>query len=293
MSVQVGQKGIDFAIAPATYPQMVTAGAHFFCRYSKGYGGAVNKFSTKAGEIQAAARLGADFFANFELNEHTPELGAAAGTKHGNADRLFWNARGLAPKAGVIISWEPGTPQPALEPKVAAFCAAYQKAIGRPIGGYMPLGTMLRFRKSGLIQFTWLPMSAYASGINTAGANTQAKYAALMEKVAADNGINMCQNRNRWYGVGADENKFITMNSTPFSHLQALVQSKPPVTPPGGAMATTNDDLHQDHQVMLHGGVPASDGTVDVSHPKNMDAIYDMLVDQGQTLDAIKAALHL
>src|SRR6266576_2404414 len=220
--MKVGDKGLDFAYLPTTYAQMVKDGAEFFCRYSKGAGTSQSSLDirTKPGEIAMATKLGADFLANFELSEGTPEEGAASGKKHGLADKDFWESRGLAPRAGVIISWET-TDNHSKYPAVAAFINAYHSAIERPVGMYGPLNALRVFRGEGIIDFTWLPMSSSLSGINTSGMS-QSQYAAKMEQVARDNGINLCQNRNRYMTNKGDWNVYTTATKIPFTHLQAL-----------------------------------------------------------------------
>jgi hypothetical protein len=234
--LKVGDVGIDYANQPASDAAIAAAGATFKCRYSSGTAfvegstAFVSTKCTKKGEIQSTVANNMDFFGNFEKSEGTPTEGAASGKNHGLADKDFWNSRGLAPKAGVIISWEPGSDKSQWN-NVAAFIQAYKTAIGRPVGGYMGLPSLIEMRRRGLIDFTWLPMSSAASGINF-GNVTQAVYAAKMKQLAIDNGINLCQNRNRWYIVNgipqADENVYTTAVTKPFSHLQALV---PPPSP--------------------------------------------------------------
>ena len=223
-AMQVGDIGLDAAFPPTSYAQMAKDGARFFLRYSKGEGGASNSISTKPGEIGQALAVG-DFIGNFELGEGTPEEGAASGRKHGNADRDFWLKRGYAPGAGVIVSWETSDNR-AKYAAVGQFIEAYASAVGRPPGLYGPLNALVFFRDRGLIDLTWLPMSSALSGINTNDAHgfplPQSQYAAVMEKAGKDHGINLVQNRNRWYGVAADENKYVTALTKPFSHLQAL-----------------------------------------------------------------------
>lgn len=94
-------------------------------------------------------------------------------------------------------------------------------------------------RRRGLIVCTWLPMASSVSGIDTSGMD-QVHYAAKVELVARENGINLCQNRNRWYrqpngGYGADEDVYVTALTHPFSHLQALAAANHPVPPPAPA----------------------------------------------------------
>jgi len=218
--VKVGDRGCDYALQPKSDAQLAADGLRFKCRYSKGVSGASNNFATKPGEIASTVKANMDFYANFEKSIGTPEEGAVSGKAHGLADKLFWDSRGLAPKAGVIISWET-TDNHSKYSTVAAFINAYHSAIGRPVGMYGPLNALKVLRDDGTIEFTWLPMSSALSGINTSGLN-QEKYAAKMEQVAKDNGINLVQNRNRLYNNGADEDYYVTASKIPFSHLQAL-----------------------------------------------------------------------
>lgn len=181
------QRGIDFAFMPdeAGYAGIAGNHASFVCRYSAGVGGADNPKTTRPGEIADAVGHGVDFLANFELREDTPERGAAAGREHGQADRDFWSQRGLAAGAGVILSWEPGDTA-ALFGTVADFINSYRAAIGRPVGLYAGLSALLWMRQRQVIDFTWLPMSSSASGLNW-GQISQADYAARMLKIAQDN----------------------------------------------------------------------------------------------------------
>ena len=220
--LKVGDRGLDFAYQPTTYAKMAQDGACFWCRYSKGIGISDSSLAIrcKPGEITQAVAAGGDFFANFELAEGTPEGGAAAGKANGLKDHDFWPSVGLAAKAGVIISWETSDNK-SLYGKVGDFIEAYSTAVGRIAGLYGPLNALTFFRDRGMIDLTWLPMSSQLSGINTAGLS-QAEYAKKMEQVGRDNGINLVQNRNRWYGVQADENVITTMWTKPFSHLQAI-----------------------------------------------------------------------
>lgn len=217
----VGDKGLDFASMPVAggYPQMARDGAKFVSRYSDG--GAGSSKCTKDGEIAQAVAAGMDFWANFEAAENTPTLGAAEGAKRGAADHDFWNERGYAPGAGIAVSWEPGTDTSQWN-NVAAFLENYQAKTGRPQGMYSSLPTLIEMRRRGLVQMTWLSMSAAASGHPEWGSLPQAQYAVNMQELAADNGINLCQNRNRWYGTGADEDVVTTLPTQPWSHLQAL-----------------------------------------------------------------------
>lgn len=222
--IKEGDVGLDFAFSPELYVQMKRDGAKFVCRYSAGTASDLGKV-TGTHEIFSATRAGLDFIANFELSEDTPEQGSKAGREHGKADHDFWLDRGLAPGAGVIVSWEPGNDARKFR-TVGNFLSSYKAAIGRPIGLYAGLPALLYFRKRDLIDFTWLPMSAAAS--NLTGFPTQQRaYARFMEKVGEDHGLNLVQNRNRWYGGGADEDKLVTLPKVPFSHLQALDHAKP------------------------------------------------------------------
>lgn len=228
-TVAVGMKGIDFAFAPDDYPGFARNGAGFVSRYSAGVGGAGNGKCTRDGEIAQAVANNVDFIGNFELSETTPEEGGQSGIHHGAADKDFWNVRGYAPAAGVIISHEPGN-DPAKFAAVADFITNYRAAIGRPVGLYAGLSELLWMRQRSLIDFTWLPMSSSASGYNWGGIS-QTQYAANMLKLAQDNGLNMVQNRNRWYGSGADEDIMVNMPGVPFSHMQAIGRPAPPAPP--------------------------------------------------------------
>jgi hypothetical protein len=167
-------------------------------------------------------------YAGIARREDTPQGGARPGREHGAADREFWASRGLAPNAGVVLSWEPGS-DTSMFRQVADFITSYQTAIGRPVGLYAGLQSLLWMRDRGLIDFTWLPMSSFASGFNW-GAISQPEYAARMLKIAQDNGLNMVQNRNRWYPqgkdehgnqvFGADENIIVNLPAIAWSQLQ-------------------------------------------------------------------------
>jgi hypothetical protein len=230
MAIQVNQVGIDFAAMPDPkgYAGIARNHARFVCRYSDGLGGGGKR--TQPHEIADAVAQGLDFLANFEFFENTPEEGAASGRRHGTADRDFWDSRGLAPGAGVIISWEPGNDRSKFA-DVAAFVTHYRDAVGRPVGMYAGLPALLWMRRHDIIDFTWLPMSCAASGLDF-GDLPQPRYAARMRQAAEDNGLNLVQNRNRWYRQGtdangnprwgADENIVVTLPAKPWSHLQAL-----------------------------------------------------------------------
>ena len=225
MTLSAGARGIDFAYNPTghttldgQYAQIAQDGAQFVCRYSAGIITASKV--TQPGEPDTAARHGVDFFANFEGAESTPLSGASGGRENGARDREFWESVGLAPGAGVIISLEPGNSSSAW-PALSAFLEAYRAATGRPVGLYAGLASLLEMRRRGLIECTWLPMASSVSGIDTDGMS-QHQYAATMQQVAHDNGITLCQNRNRWYGTGADEDIYVTALRSPFSHLQAI-----------------------------------------------------------------------
>jgi hypothetical protein len=218
--MKVGDRGVDFAHLPATYEKMKSDGVKYVCRYSAGVDGSSNDKTARPGEIDHAVKVGMDFIANFEKSTSTPIEGGPSGKRHGLADKDFWNARGLAPGAGVIISWEPGSDKNQYT-NVAAFLTAYRGAIDRPVGLYAGLPAMVEMRRRGIIDFTWLPMSSIASGYYWPNI-TGAEYSRRMEALAKDNGINLCQNRQRMYGTGADVDVFTTMNHTPFTHLQAL-----------------------------------------------------------------------
>jgi hypothetical protein len=229
MTIQAGQVGIDFAFMPDErgYAGIAANHARFVCRYSDG--GIGNPKCTKHGEIAAAAAHGLDFIANFEYQGHTREEGGASGTEHGKADRDFWHSRGLAEGAGVVLSWEPGD-DPSMFDEVARFLSHYRAAVGRPVGLYAGLKALQYMRKHELIDFTWLPMSCAVSGLPFDDL-PQSQYAAKMLQAAKDHGLNMVQNRNRWYpqkdkdgkiiGWGADEDIIVNVPSVPFSHLQA------------------------------------------------------------------------
>jgi hypothetical protein len=231
MAIAVGMRGLDFSLMPDStgYAGIARNGAGFVCRYSAGVGGASNPKCTKSGEIADAVAHGVDFLANFELSEDTLQGGAGPGREHGAADRQFWESRGLAPGAGVILSWEPGSDTSKFG-LVADFISSYKRAIGRPVGLYAGLPALLWMRQRDLIDFTWLPMSSAASGF-TWGAIPQPEYAARMLTIARDNGLNMVQNRNRWYPqgtdqggnevYGADENIIVNLPAIAWSQLQA------------------------------------------------------------------------
>jgi hypothetical protein len=231
MTVTVNMRGIDFAFMPDPngYAGIAGNGAGFVSRYSAGVGGAANSKCTKANEIADAAGQGVDFLANFELKESTPEEGAASGRNHGAADGDFWAARGLAATAGVAVSWEPGSDSSKFG-AVADFLTGFRATLGRPVGMYSSLPALLFMRQRQLIDFTWLSMSSSASGFNW-GPISQADYAARMLRLAQDNGLNMVQNRNRWYPkgqdtngntiFGADEDIVVNLPAGAWSHLQA------------------------------------------------------------------------
>jgi hypothetical protein len=230
MIIAVGLRGVDFASMPDGngYVGIKRNGAEFVSRYSAGVGGSSNGKCAKAGEIADAVSRGVDFLANFELDGSTPEEGGHSGTRHGAADRDFWAARGLAAGAGVTVSWEPGTDTSKFG-AVADFLSNFRAALGRPVGLYSGLQALLAMRQRQLIDFTWLSMSSNASGLDF-GNIPQSEYAARMLKVAKDNGLNMVQNRNRWYrGVdshgnvtwGADEDIIVNLPSVAWSQLQA------------------------------------------------------------------------
>jgi hypothetical protein len=231
MTIAVHMRGIDFSFMPDSrgYAGIAANGAGFVCRYSAGVGGASNPKCTRPGEIADATAHKVDFLANFELAESTPERGARSGREHGAADREFWASRGLAPGAGVLLSWEPGN-DTSMFAQVADFITSYKAAIGRPVGLYAGLPALLWMRHRDLIDFTWLPMSSVASGFNW-GAISQVEYAARMLKIGQDNGLNMVQNRNRWYPqgkdkngnevYGADEDVIVNLPAIAWSQLQA------------------------------------------------------------------------
>lgn len=219
MAIRVKQVGIDFAFMPDPdgYAGIARNHATFVCRYSDGTGGGDKRTHPK--EIAAAVERGIDFIANFEFFERTPEEGGASGREHGQADKDFWNSRGLHKGAGVIISWEPGNDHSKFT-AVASFIEHYRDAIDRPVGLYAGLPALLFMREHGVIDFTWLPMSSAASNINF-GDISQHEYAAKMLHVAEDHGLNMVQNRNRWYHGGADEDIIVNLPAKPFSQMQA------------------------------------------------------------------------
>jgi hypothetical protein len=116
------------------------------------------------------------------------------------------------------VSWEPGNDK-SQWPAVAGFLEGYKAAIGRPIGMYAGLPTLLHFRKLGLLDCTHLPMSTAASGLPSV---PDSEKPALLEKAGRDNGIHFVQNFRRWYGQGADEDIYTCPLDVPFTHLQAL-----------------------------------------------------------------------
>lgn len=222
--MRVGDVGVDFAKMPTTgYRQIAADGLKFVSRYSDGGHG--DSKCARLGEPAEAMAVGVDFLANFELAESTPTLGASMGEACGAADRTFWNEVGLAPGAGVAVSWEPGTDTSKWS-AVAAFLAAYRTAVCRPLGMYSNLATLLHMRAEVGLDLTWLSMAAAASGHPEWGSLPQSQYAANMQKLAADNGIHLCQNRNRRYGTGADEDVITAMPAVPWSHMQALQPKK-------------------------------------------------------------------
>jgi len=240
MTIAVNMRGIDFAFMPdnSGYAGIAKNHAGFVCRYSAGVGGASNAKCTKPGEIADAVHHKVDFLANFELAETTREGGARPGSEHGKADRDFWASRGLAAGAGVILSWEPGNDASKFG-AVADFLTSYRAAVGRPAGLYAGLPALLWMRQHELIDFTWLPMSSAASGFNF-GRISQKEYAARMLKIAKDNGLNLVQNRNRWYRskdangnvvFGADENIIVNLPRIAWSHMQATRRHPQGTTP--------------------------------------------------------------
>jgi hypothetical protein len=246
MAIALHMRGLDFSVMPdgSGYAGIARSGVGFVCRYSAGVGGASNPKCTKAGEIADAVGHKVDFLANFELREDTPQGGAGPGRQHGAADRQFWESRGLAPGAGVTVSWEPGSDTSKFG-QVAEFITSYKQAIGRPVGLYAGLRALLWMRERDLIDFTWLPMSSFASGFSW-GAIPQAEYAARMLTIARDNGLNLVQNRNRWYPqgkdergneiYGADENIIVNLPALPWSQLQAAGHLTMPARPSGSKM---------------------------------------------------------
>jgi hypothetical protein len=241
MTIAVNGRGIDFAFMPDRdgYAGIAKNGAGFVSRYSAGTNSPGFGKATKPGEIADAVSHGVDFLANFERAETTREGGARPGREHGLADRDFWASRGLAAGAGVTLSWEPGNDS-SLFGAVADFIEAYKTAIGRPVGLYAGLPALLFMRQRHLINFTWLPMSSAASNLDF-GHISQHDYAARMLKVAHDNGLNLVQNRNRWYmhtdaqghvTFGADENIVVNLPSVPWSQMQVSGHAPtPPMHP--------------------------------------------------------------
>lgn len=278
MTLASGTRGVDFAFMPKRlgipvgYRSIAKNGAKFVSRYSAGVNGAVNGKTIRDGEIAHAVSHGVDFLGNFELLESTPTEGAAAGKRHGLADKAFYAQRGYAPNAGITISWEPGSDKSQFT-AVGNFIEAYRNATGRPVGLYAGLPALLFFRKQGLIDMTWLPMSAAASGL-TGAPSDQKSYAAFLQGVAKDNGINLCQNRNRWYNGAADENVVTTPWRKPWTHLEALAAASAPKPIPAPDPAPSPEKLtpsfHPSHRLVSADQtwdvVVRNDGKVSVRH---------------------------
>lgn len=241
--LELNDVGIDFAIMPDPdgYAGIQKNRAKFVFRYSAGAafieGGTafVDRKCCHVDEIDHAVTHEMDFIGNFELSESTPTEGRASGLRHGAADKRFWDSRGLHPKAGVTVSWEPGTDR-SLWPAVANFLEGYREGSQRLIGMYAGLPTLLHFRDVvKLLDFTHMPMSTFANGLPEV---LDSEKPALLEKAARDNGINMCQNFKRWYPpAGADEDIYTTEPQIAFSHLQAKTGWTP-----GGDMALDLSD---------------------------------------------------
>jgi hypothetical protein len=78
---------------------------------------------------------------------------------------------------------------------------------------------------------------------------------------------------------------------TGVKQLQALFLGGTVKPEPGGLSMADAQSIHEDIQVVLHGGIPDAKGKVTVTHPKNIDAIYDRVDSLEATLARIEAKL--
>jgi len=218
-------RGIDYSgLRPNPIGDPARSGAKFVIRYSAGAGNDRRGTQWKlcgTDELRRLLAAGYDVIANSEWSASRVTEGAAAGTADGAADLAFWKARGLAKGASIYVSWDAGKPNHDRHAGLAAYLAAYGKALADHYhvdlyAGDLAIADML---KRGLIRYGWRAMSDSWSS-NGRFYMPGSNWKTVAAKVAKVSPAHIWQNGNRWYKGEADEDVILRLPVG--SHREAL-----------------------------------------------------------------------
>jgi hypothetical protein len=223
-------RGIDFSgLKLPSLADPARSGARFIVRYSAGAASDPSHPSHEAvswklcglGELRDIVAAGYDFVANSEWTASRATEGARAGAEDGAADRTFWSDRGLARGASIYVSWDTGQPSSDRHPQLAAYLAAYERALGGKYhadlyAGDIAISAMLDL---GRIRYGWRAMADSWSG-NGDFYQPGTRWKAAARRLAEVSDAHVWQNGNRWYDDGADEDVILKLPIG--SHNEAL-----------------------------------------------------------------------
>lgn len=210
MTLNPGDRGIDFATRPDSPGGITRNGAKFILRYSAGVNNSTPDRQFKLcgpTEVHDAVTAGCDFIANYEdgadtLVTATPQQMAEAG----KADLDFWQERGYAKGAVLICSWDSAQPDPSAHDTVArnldAYFTAQDDYYARGLyAGDVAISAMLDLHAIG---YGWRAMSDSWSH-NGDWYEPGSEWLAQSQKILSVSRAHIWQNGNRWYGADADE----------------------------------------------------------------------------------------
>ncbi|BBH70806.1 hypothetical protein ACTI_74910 [Actinoplanes sp. OR16] len=234
MALSVFDRGIDYAgFRPHPITGPAAHGAKFVIRYSAGVGNTRHTTQWKLcgrDELHRLLRAGYDVIANSEWYESRVTEGAKAGTADGAADLAFWRERGLARGASIYVSWDEGQPDHHRHGRLAAYLAAYQRALNGHYHVDLYAGdvAIADMRARGLIRYGWRAMAdAWSDNGHffKPGADWR-DHAAKVRQVSA---AHLWQNGNRWFEGQADEDVILRLPVG--SHREAASAGHPSLRP--------------------------------------------------------------
>lgn len=242
MSLSTFDRGIDYAgFRPHPIGDPAVHGAKFIIRYSAGVGNGHHSTQWKLcgqDELRQLVNAGYDVIANSEWYESRVTEGAPAGSADGAADLAFWQERGLAHGASIYVSWDEGQPNRHKHDQLAAYLAAYERALNGNYHVDLYAGdvAIADMRARGRIRYGWRAMSDAWSD-NGHFFQPGADWRTAAAKVAQVSQAHIWQNGNRWYNGEADEDVILRLPVG--SHREAmaggpaLVHAAPVAAPAG------------------------------------------------------------
>ena len=243
MSLQPGDRVIDYSYARPRLDVAAHAGAKAVIRYSAGAASNPAHASHKdnAGklispaEFKAILAAGLDVIANDEWYETRVTEGYSAGYADGKAAAALWRSCGLAKGATVYCSWDAAPVGSYL--RVRRYLRGWWDGAGhyyRPdLYGGTPVLRALRRLPGYRISKGWRPNAGSWSndGLPYApNTTTPAARAALVQRARNATPASIWQTGNYWFAKTADEN--LIVRAPVGSHLETVAAAKPVPPPP-------------------------------------------------------------